>query len=176
MPRLRAAETPAAEGKVNGRGPQPFTLPESGVVVQIIKPSFVVLDDYRRSLPPPPEPPIIEVEIMGKREQQENPNDPDFIRLMNEYISHIAQDSVEFAIQFGVLLELDDAAQAAVARARAWAARHGIALPEDDKVVYVSRVLAQGSDVQAIHDAVFDRLEPSEEATAAAVARFPAPL
>lgn len=139
---------------------RPLELPETGVTVQIKRIPTLLLDDFWRSLPLPPKPPMQKVTYGSEEREEANPRHPDYLKALNEYDYDLGVRMLEFAVEFGVECEIDGAAVAAV---RGWAEKAGAELPKDDKVVYVTRVLCQPRDLWRIRNAVFGRLEPREE-------------
>lgn len=147
-----------------------LTLPSSGVVLKIRRIPTLLLDDFWRNLPLPPAPPMQKVDYGdGKEHEEPNPGHPDYARTIDRYDYEVGLRMLEFAALFGVECEVD---QEAVARVRGWAEKAGIELPGDDKLVYVTRILATGPDLRAIQEAVFGRVQPTEKEIGRKADRF----
>lgn len=134
----------------------------------------MLVEDWRATLPKAPLPPTQEVDYGGQKRMESNTSHPEYLAALQEHDYRIGMLAIEFAIERGVVLDID---QAAVAELRVWAETQCVALPKDDKVLYVSRILLPDiSDLILLRRAVFERFEPSEETIASAVERFPAAL
>lgn len=149
-----------------------ITLPTSGAMLRIKHISPLLMDDFNASLPRPPEPPSQEVAYPGGVTKSEpNPSHPDHERALAEHDYRIGLKIIEFCIEFGADCEVDETQ---VKQLREWAARRNVTLPDDDKVLYVSRILAQSNrDLVAIRQGVLGLLQPTEEAVQKAADSFP---
>lgn len=149
-----------------------ITLPISGKVVKVIRISPLLLDDFFASLPRPPDPPTQKIEYAGGVTKEEpNPASPEYETALDRHAYRNGLAVIEFCIEMGVECDVD---ADAVAKLREWAKRHGVTLPEDDKVVYVSRILTQGNeDLVAIRRGVLGLIQPTEEAVDKAADSFP---
>lgn len=147
-------------------------LPDSGVTLRIKRISPMLLVDLRKNLKrtvAKPEPPMQEVLIGDEKKLQPNDAHPDYLAAMQEYNSELGLRYMEAIIKLGVECEVD---QDEVRELRESAV--GPDLPEDDKVVYVSRVAVTSErDMQALQNAILGRSQPTEGAAQAAADSFP---
>lgn len=151
-----------------------LTLPVSGAVVGVRRIPSMLLDDYRKSMPKTPTPPMQEVEYNGVKSMEPNPSHPDYAQTMRDYLYNLGIQMIAFAVRFGVEVTVDEQA---VKELRDWAQENGVQLPTDDKLLYVTRILAQGEDdLAAIQEAVFGRVQPTEATVEQTVQTFPSPV
>lgn len=150
-----------------------LTLPDSGAVLEYRRVSHMLLADASNSLIPP-EPPVHEVDYGGRIKKEANPNAPSHIAALAQFRQRQSERVLGVAVMVGVRVEVD---QARVAEMRAQYAEVGIDAPTNDKVLYVTRVLCEtGNDLTALRDAIIRKSQPTEEAVADNVKRFPAPV
>jgi len=149
-----------------------ITLPVSGKTLKVVRISPLLLDDFFSSLPRPPDPPSQRVEYAGGVVKEEpNAASPEYQVALDQHAYHNGLAIIDFCIELGVECEVD---AEAVAKLRKWGDRRGVTLPEDDKLLYVSRILTQGNeDLVAIRQAVLGRVQPTEEAVEKAADSFP---
>lgn len=148
-----------------------LTLPDSGQTLEYRRVSHMLLADVQRSMKPP-RPPMQEVDYGGVKKMEPNPAHPDYAEALAEHRTALAEKILEVAIQYGVICDVD---KARVAELRAAMTEAGVNLPANDKVLYVTRILCEtGNDLNTLRDAVIRKSQPTEGATAEAVARFPA--
>jgi len=149
------------------------TLPFSGRVVALNYVSPLLLNDLRKATGralrkrgvEKPEPPV------AGDPPVPNPHDPEYITASREYAMLEGEAFLELLFKYGVAEPVD---QAAVAALRALAAEDELELPADDKVLYVTRLLAgNGDDIAALQDAIIGTGHPTEKAVAETLARFP---
>lgn len=150
-------------------------LPDSGQLLHVRRMPVSLLEDFRRTEPPPPGPPMQQVDYGGgKIKEEPNPAHPDYVGMLQDYYAALFDRASEFAIEFGVECEIDPKA---IEKVRRWAEKRGAVLPDNDLVLYVTRVLAvTGKDLLTIQSAVFGRVEPTEEAVDKAAESFPGPV
>lgn len=147
-----------------------LTLPDSGATLEYRHVSHMLLNDVQRSIKPP-RPPMIEVDYGGNKRLEANPSHPDHLEALREYNNDKAERVLGIAIALGVRVEVD---AARVRELRELLQEAGVPTPENDKVFYVTRVLCEtGADLVALRDAVIRKAQPTEEAVAEAVERFP---
>jgi hypothetical protein len=143
-----------------------------GVTLDIQRIPHMLLQDWRNALPPEPPIPTQEMEYGGKKVSEQNPSHPEYVAEIEEYNYNIGMRMIEFAIDRGVVIEVD---RDAVAELRSWAEQQDppVELPKSDKVVFVSRILLPDLiDLVALRTAVFGRVVPTQEAIDQAVERF----
>lgn len=150
-----------------------LTLPSSGVTLKIKRIPTLLLDDFWRSLPPPPKPPMQKVKYGEEEREEPNVAHPDYAEALAKYDYDLGLRMIEFAVQFGVECEID---QEAVAAVQAWAEKAGVELPGSDKLVYITRVLAHGEELAMIREAVLGRIEPTEKEVGRKAESFPGPV
>lgn len=147
-------------------------LPAAGVTLKICRIPYMLLEDWRKGLPEPPPVPRQEVDYAGVKKMEENPSHPSYVQAMNEHGYKLGMLGIEFAIDRGVVVEVD---QAAVDELRQWAAQQvpPVQLPTSDKVVFISRILVPDLvELLQIRIAVFGRIAPTQEMIDRAVDGF----
>ena len=148
------------------------TLPDSRATLEVNYVSPLLLNDIRKALRRiilKPEQPLVEVAYGETKKWEANPAHPEYRAALTDYNADFGQEFFQKLVRFGVQCEVD--AQA-VSKLRERAAAQGeLELPEDDLVLYVTRILVTSqADMQAIMNAVLRRSQPTEEAVTEKVA------
>ena len=139
------------------------TLPDSRAVLEVKFVSPLLLNDLRKAIRrthPKPEPPLVEVAYGETKKWEANPAHPEYRAALTDYNADFGQEFFQQLVRFGVRCEVD---ARAVSELRERAA--ALELPEDDLVLYVTRILVTSqADMQALMNAVLRRSQPTEEA------------
>lgn len=148
-----------------------FTFPDSGVTVSIKRLSPILLNDIRKAIrreAPKPKPPMHNVNYGGNIKEEENPNDPAYLEALTEYNALVGELFVDRLIRYGVECQVD---AEAVRELRESAP--DLELPDNDKVLYVSRICIQtNADLTALQEAILARSQPTEAAIGGAAEKF----
>lgn len=163
-----------SNGAPGSWAPREVTLPDSGRTVRIKFVGPMLMNDIRkavtRAVGPKPAPPVQEVDYGGTKQQEPNPLHPDYEAAVREW--HVAQGQVmlEKLLRFGVECEMTEADQARLAELRT---DPDLELPEDDKIAFLTRIVAATErDQDALQEAILGRAQPTEKAVAEALATF----
>lgn len=125
---------------------------------------------------PEPAPPLNSVTgLDGKEHQEANPADPDYVAALEAYQQDYAMKVMDRMLDVMTDLAIEGEVDTnAVARFRRGMRRSGVALPEDDRDVWVRHILiASERDLQTLQAAVLRRSQPTEEAIREKVVSFP---
>lgn len=160
---------------------QEVVLPDSGATVRVKFVGPLLLGDIMKAarrevgkVLPKPAPPMQEVPYQTGTRLEPNPLHPDYEAALAEHENAVGQAFAEKLFRYGVDVDLDDSAKAQVAALRAEFGEEA-ELPENDKALYVTRVLVQSNaDFVALQNAIMGRVQPSEAGVAAATEAFPA--
>lgn len=164
-----------ANGATGGHAPREITLPDSGRTVRIKFVGPMLMNDIRkavaRAVGPRPEPPTQEVDYgNGSKKLEPNPLHPGYEASVREW--HVAQGQVmlEKLLRYGVECEMTPEDEARLAELRA---DPDLALPEDDKLAFLTRLVASTErDQEALQEAIQGKAQPTEKAVAEALATF----
>src|SRR3990167_2097736 len=145
------------------------TLPDSRATLEVNYVSPPLLNDMRKAIRRTilkPEPPLVEVAYGETKKWEANPAHPEYRAALADYNADFGQEFFQQLVRFGVQCEVD---ARAVSELRERAA--ALELPEDDLVLYVTRILVTSqADMQALMNAVLRRSQPTEEAVTEKVA------
>jgi len=157
----------------NGSRPSGEEFILNGVTLKIKRISPLLVNDIRKSVKRKfsrPEPPLQDVDYGdGKKVKEPNPAHPDYKAALSDYNAETGEEFIHALIRLGVECEVDEYAVKALREIA-----DDLALPDDDKVLYISRILvASPKDLQTLQDAILGRIQPTEAAIAEKVDSFP---
>lgn len=151
----------------------PYTIRDTGITIKIRKVSPLLAMELTRAFPAPT-PPMQEVKIGDEVRMEPNPAHPDYLKAQAQYQADFESKMRKLIIDRGVVIELDEAQQAEVKELREyWQESYGIALPGNDREVYISYI-ALGTDVDLTEliDAIMRRSQPTESGVGTAQDSF----
>lgn len=152
-----------------------FTFESTGFDVKIQKvPSTLVQDIRLMHLEQKPDPPLgppIEIEgpMFGEREEIDDPRHPAFIKYqqdLTDWVRMVNADLMSAQIELGVVEILVDGWEEQAKERRKWLQKRGVKnLPEDEKVLWITRVAAgTDQDLEELAAAILRRSVPTREA------------
>lgn len=166
--------------KGRAESPATLTLPDSGVTLELRKIAPMTIQQIAgavRKEYPPPEPPVVMVQIgeSDERKPEANPADPAYQRTLATYDdafkTKVGERTMQLIARYGVRT-IDNEA---VAEFRAQMIALGAPLDpnEDDRDIYVWQLACVSErDMTTLMNTVLSRSQPSEEAVAAHTATF----
>ena len=167
--RAEAAEQREEHARQNG--PIEVTLPDSGRKLTARRVPIFLMREVQKAVKRPT-PPMVEIVYENGRRQEPNRADPDYLEALEEYQMALAEKMIRLVVRRGVEVDID---QAELARLRSDLADLGLPAEADDKYLYIVHICCEtDADLRALQDAVLRHSQPTEEATAEAIERFPA--
>ena len=159
------------EEHTNGTGLTEVTLPDSGKTLRVRRVPIFLMREVQKAVKRPT-PPMVEVVYETGARREANRADPDYLEALDEYQMALGEKMIRVVVRRGVEVDID---QEAVDQLRADLADLGLPAEADDKYLYIVHICCEtDQDLKALQDAVLRRSQPTEEATAEAIERFPA--
>ena len=146
---------------------------ESGEVVKIPPISQIALTLQIKREMPPPEPPVVEVEIAGEKTMERNYAHPDYEASLERWNQLIMTEVTERALKrIAIQQKLTPEQQAEVDELREVVGEDEL-LPANDKVLWLTQVACNDADLQALLVKSSNIADPSEKGVQAAADNFP---
>lgn len=159
-------------GQASWDGKRTVTLPYSGRVVTLNYVSPLLLNDLRKATAKTLRKRGVEKPVVPAVNGTDNPHHPEYLVAQHEYAMAEGEVFLELLFKYGVADAVDVEAVAAL---RKLGEEDGLDLPADDKVLYVTRLLAgNNDDIVTLQDAIMGTGHPTEKAVAEKLAAFPA--
>lgn len=152
-----------------------ITLPDSGVELTCSRIAPALVNDIRKSIYkkfPRPNPPRQQVKLGGEVVEEENDANPEYLAAVRDWEAETGMAMFEQFARLGVVIEFNAEQLAQIADLRADA--DGIDLPENDKILYLTRIACSSSaDMLELRSAIMGLGQPTEKAVAENKAAFP---
>jgi len=155
-----------------------FEFPSTGKVVRVrpVSPmlSQEALKGWRKKNPVP-EPPVIEVEVLGVKRREQNFDSPSWRMEMDQYEQRMREEvgvlSLKLMIMRGVVCDVDEEE---IAQFRKDMASLDIEADGDDKYVYVTMLCAgTQQELNDLRDRIMVRSQPTPKEVEANITEFP---
>lgn len=157
-----------------------FTFKDSGITVAYRRLGPFTMEQLGKAIrkeKPAPKPPLNTVDYGdGKKANEPNLSDPDYLHAMQTYEAWVETEAGQRMVQMLVGYAIEPLAidTDAVARYRMMAAQFGLDCEGDDRDVYIKYIaIATPDDLSEITTAVVSRSQPTPGAIQAAVDSFP---